>query len=200
MPTFHAAHGENVRLSADSRIATRDQSSFDDGLCALSVPLSDLLPASTSADADSGDGPPQSRIQLRVTQTNDEWSGGLGLGVSVRSPATRTHSTDFPTSAASARKGWAFAQLPQSAVQVGTDVSVWLDRKERALCYEIIKNEDSEDETSGEVALDDPEILDCLDTKQQLWFYVDVYGSVSQVKILGAQVLLCGLQLMCFIP
>ena len=190
--TFHNKHGDNVRLSADSRLATRKQG-FDRGLCALSIPFSDIFPTPNSTFG--ADEPSPIGVMLLVTKTEAELSGGLGLGVSARPPASG--STVLPTSFSSAGKGWAFMQVPESAMAVGTLVTVWLDRGARELCYTTEKSDAGEegygsgtDEMSGELALDDPEILDCLDTRQPLWFYVDVYGFVKEVQLLGAHVLL----------
>ena len=185
---FHLLCGENVTLNADRHVATREKG-FDRGLCAISVPLSDLFPTAptTSGAVET----PLPRVRLVVTQTKAELNGGLGLGVSARPPSSG--STVLPTSSSSAGKGWAFIQVPQIAVSVGTLVSVWLERGSRELCYTTAKrdardaNGNEKEETSGELTLDDPEILDCLDTKQPLWLYVDVYGFVKEVQLLGAQ-------------
>ena len=188
-PTFHRLCGENVRLNSDRHVATREKG-FDRGLCALSNPLSELFP--TAASASGAEETPPPSIRLVVTKTNAELSGGLGLGVSARAPSSGS-STVLPTNSSSAGKGWAFTQVPQSAVTVGTLVTVWFDRGARELCYSTAKNdaggvyENGTEETSGELELDDPEILDCLDTRQPLWLYVDVYGFVKEVKLLGAQ-------------
>ena len=183
LPTFHKEHSDNVRLSADNRVATREQG-FDRGLCALSAPLSDSPPAATANSNQNS-----SRVQLLVTHTDTKWSGGLGLGVCPSPPSRAT----LPANAASAAQGWAFAQVPQKAVGEGTLLTVWLDVGSRALCYEssgggigaLDLDGDDDAEKNGEVLLDDAEILDCLDAKQPLWFYIDIYGFVKQVQVLG---------------
>ena len=187
--TFHKEHGVNMRLSADSRVATATRNQgFDCGLCVLSIPISDIFYAPNSTcDVDESSPP---GIMMLVTQTEAELSGGLGLGVPARPPASR--STVLPTSSSNAGKGWAFMQVPQNAVTVGTLMTVWLDRAARELCYATSKSDAGEaygnetDESSGELPLDDPEILDLLDTRQPLWLYIDVYGFVKEVKLLGA--------------
>ena len=185
LPTFHKEHGDNLRLSADSRVATREQG-FDRGLCALSVPLSDSFSAPPAATVNPNQS--SSRVQLLVTRTDNKWSGGLGLGVCPSPPSRAT----LPANAASAAQGWAFAQVPQAAVGEGTLLTVWLDIGSHTLCYEssgggigALDLDGDEAEKNGEVLLDDPDILDCLDAKQPLWFYIDIYGFVTQVQFVG---------------
>ena len=188
LPTFHKEHSDNVRLSSDNRVATREQG-FDSGLCALSAPLSDSLPAPSAATANPNQS--SSRVQLLVTHTDTKWSGGLWLGVCPSTPSRAT----LPANAASAAQGWAFAQVPQKAIGEGTLLTVWLDVGSRALCYEssgggigALDLDGDDAEKNGEVLLDDAEILDCLDAKHQLWFYIDIYGFVKQVQVLGVHI------------
>lgn len=174
-PYFHCEHGFNVQVSADLREATRKRG-FDNGLCALA----DALSTTDSA----GD----KRFSFLVTRTDARWFGGLSLGVSHHKPL----SANMPSNAGSCAKGWIFAQVPQEAVAEGTLVTAWIDRSSRALCYVTsnlkILTAASSEQTS--VLLDDPELLDYLDAKQPLWFYLDLYGYVVQVKIFGKTLLL----------
>ena len=185
---FDLHHGDNIELSLDNRLATRKQG-FDRGLCAMEMPLvNESLHPLGSSDKHLA------HVSLLVTRTAERWNGGLGLGVSTQDPS---HAR-LPSSALGAGRGWAFAQVPQTALAAGagTLVTVWLDLSARELCYAVtqankrmsnaLEGEAEGDAQKGEVLLDDPAILDCLDAKLPLWFYVDIYGFVVQVQILGS--------------
>lgn len=190
-PTFHAEHGENVELSDDNRVATRLRG-FDRGLCAMGTPFPVSTAPQRAASAAAADERQPAHVSLLVTRVDARWNGGLGLGVSHLAPLR----TRLPESARSTatEKDWTFAQVPQQVLSVGTLLTVWVDLNSRGLCYAATKESDREvleaggDAVSakGEVLLDDPAILDCLDAKMPLWFYVDIYGFVKQVQILGA--------------
>ena len=199
-PTFHPEHGDNVELTVENRVATRMRG-FDRGLCAMGTPfpLTTTQQTRYSTAAAATEDQTSNHVSLLITQTQSKWSGSLGIGVSTLQPSRAS----LPASARSAERGWTFAQVPQNMLAVGTLLTVWVDLRSRGLCYaatrtrerEVLEAGGEEVAAKGEVLLDDPSILDCLDAKKPLWFYVDIYGFVTQVKILGSQILLCYLSL-----
>lgn len=180
MECFYDVHGQNLQLRSEKQVATRINS-FDCGLCALN---SRLIDASSLA---AGNPETTSQIfQLQVTNTNSKWKGGLAIGLSPQQPIPG----ELPESSMSAGEGWEFIQLPQEILSIGTIISIWFDFSTRELCYEILNknngdvNEEDED-TSGELQLSDQVILASLDDNPKLWLYLDVYGFVTEVKIIG---------------
>ena len=192
-PTFHSEHGDNVELTVENQVATRLRG-FDRGLCAMNTPfpLASTQRTGHSAAAAATGNQPSNHVSLLITRTQSKWSGSLGLGVSTLQPSRAS----LPASARSAEKGWTFAQVPQNVLAEGTLLTVWVDFESRTLCYaatrardrEVLEAGGEEVTAKGEVLLDDPTILDCLEAKKPLWFYVDIYGFVTQVKILGTQI------------
>ena len=195
MTCFHDVHGNNLEFSSGRRVATRRDNTFDCGVCALNFPLSD---PSFSTDDDFVS--PLNRVQLRVTRTDSHWKGGLGIGLSPQPPVPDA----LPESSRDVGEGWAFVQVPQEVLGVGTLVTLWVDFSTRELCYETSGNapgdlnedEDDDDdynENNGELQLDDPIILDCIDNNMELWLYVDIYGFVTEVELIGVHIDLIGL-------
>ena len=168
---FHDEHSQNIELSENNRIASR-KSGFDNGLCALGEALE-----YKSNSFDSGD---VNRFSFMVTRTDARWSGSLGLGVSTCKPSGVQMSSNIT----SFKNGSVFEQVPQAALNEGTLVSAWIDLSSRALCY-VTSNSKNCTAAPVEVQLDDPEILDCIEGKQPLWFYLNVYGFIVQVEIFG---------------
>ena len=171
---FHRVHSDNVQLSSNFRVVTR-KSNSDNGFCALEDYL--YYDAQFSCD-------PKviNRFSFLVTRTDARWSGSLGIGVSSNKPSGAQMS---PTAI---NKQWLFAQMPQLELNVGTLVTTWINPETRALYYVTSNLNWAATHNSGPacVLLNDPEILDCLDAKRPLWFYMNISGFIVQVKIFGA--------------
>ena len=187
MACFHDVHGTNLQFSSGRRVATRRDGTFNSGVCAFNFPLSDQS-FSTQSDCVS----PLNRVQLRVTRTDSNWKGGLGIGLSPQPPVPDA----LPESSRDVGEGWAFVQVPQEVLGVGTLVTLWVDFITRELCYETSNNnpgnlneDEDDDENNGELQLDDSMILDCIDNNIELWLYVDIYGFVTEVELIGVQIL-----------
>ena len=174
---FDLHHGDNIELCSENRLATRKRG-FDHGLCAMEMPLVNEMPLQPLGNS----GKPVAHVSLLVTRTETRWNGGLSAQ-SSQNPS----SAGLLASAVSAGRGWAFAQVPQTALEAGTLTTVWLDLSARELCYavtqanrrNVLEAGAEGDAQKGEVPLDDPAILDCLDAKLPLWLYVYIYGALT---------------------
>lgn len=186
---FHRDHGENLALSEGDRVVTRKRGN-DRAVCAIKRPLTDWHSHSQDpATADVVD-EPFAYVSMLITDTDDRLSGGLGLGVSSQPPAP----TNLPDSAFNAEKGWVFMQIPQNDLEKDIIVIVWINPISRELCYVCMSEEECrvwekggewEGCRMGEVLLDDPAILNCLDNKHPVWLYLDIYGFVKQIHLLS---------------
>ena len=176
--SFHHIHGKNLELSANGRVASRKQG-FDHALCPISPSISK-----------------DRTYFLRITKINENWKGGLSIALSAKLPC---NAKDLPRNAAeggvgsqrvvddnspanAASGGWLFVriqlknqQIMGSWISFRVDVNTSLPQLRYGVNGELESSE----------PIDDACLIDCIDMGQDIWAFVDVFGAVNEVELLG---------------
>nr|CAG4640731.1 EOG090X03H5 [Eulimnadia texana] len=152
---FPRAHGKNIRLSPDCRIAVRNESEFCNGYVFSSRPMS-----------------PGETLVIQIVQTESLYVGGFALGFTTCNPASLTQ-TNLPDDAdllLDRPEYWVISKDVARSPATGDEIEFHLSTN----------GEVTMSRNRGPAVL-----LMHVDVSLPLWSVFDVYGNTRAIRVLG---------------